>query len=294
LQEFYQAWTSAQVLSLPPPPPGLLEMGRICLILTGICQQPLLEDFIHGGLKDEDLPLGKPQLNWVLKPEHIDYASTFATEQFRAVPREWKEGQHLEIDDEEPLPLIWLQHYDSGSFGKVDEVRDSFSGDVYARKAQLTDSDQVTADARIHLEEETKSLKGLKHRHVVQVVKTYQRGKAYGVLFKPAATCNLQKLLGRNERNNIYSRMCCRDREWLRPLLLTVLGCLSHRPAFTHSPSIPHKAIKPANIPYQAPQPRNNNTTSFLQPDSSLTPNSSQRNNSKTSRTKIYSPSILP
>lgn len=291
LQDFNEAWLNAELpASHPPPPPNLPEMGKICLILTGMRQQTLLEDFLHSGCKDKDLPLGKARLAGVLRPEHIDHAGTFATEQFRAVSREWKEGQHLEIDDEEPLPLILEKHYDTGSFGKVYRVRDPFSGDLYARKDQITDSDQITADARKHLEEETKRLKGLKHRHIVQVVKTYQRGKAYGILLKPAATSDLQKLLGRNNKDKFYSVKGCRDSVWLRPLLLTAFGCLSHALAFIHSRDIRHKDVKPANILYQEALPNDDKTARFLWADFGLAYDFSKSGNSKTRSTKLYSP----
>lgn len=288
LQDLYQAWSSTEALANQPPPANLPKVGKIGLVLTHMRQQGLLQDFLDSGCEDKDLPFGKDRLSEVLKPHHIDYAPTFATEQYRAVPRKWEEGDHLEIEDEEPLPLLLEAHYDSGSYGRVYRVRDPISGALYARKDQITISDHVSAAARRHLEEETKRLKNLKHRHVVEVVKTYQRGKAYGILLQPAATSDLQKLLGRNTKDKFYSEKGCKDSVWLRPLFLTAFGCLSHGLAYIHGRDIRHKDVKPANILYE--KANNKKAARFLWADFGLAYDFSETGNSKTKSTKIYSP----
>ena len=290
LQELHKAWINTEALSQRRPPPNLPRLGKICLVLTGMQQQNLLQDFIDSGCEDKDLPFRKERLEEVLKPQHRDYAATFATEQYRAVPRQWEAGQHLEIDEEEPLPLVLEKHYDNGSYGRVYRVRDFTSGHRYARKDQITTSDYVSAAARRHLEEETKRLKDLEHRHIVQVVKTYQRGKAYGILLRPAATSDLQKLLGRNSKDKFSGENGCKDSVWLRPLFLTAFGCLSRGLAYIHDRDIRHKDVKPANILYERASSNNDNSARFLWADFGLAYDFSETGNSKTKSTKLYSP----
>ena len=291
LQDLEKAWLDTEALAPYPPPKNLTKMGKICLILTGMQKQGLVEHFIDHDCVDDDLPLEKDKLAELLKPHHVDYAPTFAWEQHRAVPRAWEEGQHLKIDDEEePLPLIWEVEYGQGAYGRVNRVRDAFSGDLYAQKQQITESDEVAAAARTHLEQETQKLKALKHRHIVQVVKTYQRGKAYGMLIRPAATSDLEKLMGRFYKDKFYHEKGCKDSKWLRPLFLSAFGCLSQGLAYIHDCKIRHKDVKPQNILYEKAMRTNGGAARFLWADFGLAYDFSKTGNSKTWSTKVYSP----
>jgi serine/threonine protein kinase len=295
LQDLHKAWLNADGLANFPPPPGLPESGKICLILTGMQQQRLLEDFLDSGCVDGDLPLKRQQLEEVLKGQNIHYAASFDWEQYRAVPRKWEEGSHLEIDEEEPLPLVFETLYRSGSYGIVNRVKDSFSGDLYARKQQIIAlEEQITASARKHLKDETDRLKGLRHRHVVQLVKSYQRGQAYGILLKPAATSDLRRLLDRYQADKFFAPEGCTDSVWLSPLFLTAFGCLSKGLAYIHGRNMRHKDVKPANILYERAMRTNGNAARFLWADFGLAYDFSDTGESKTRSTKIYSARYAP
>ncbi|KAL8799867.1 MAG: hypothetical protein Q9182_005574 [Xanthomendoza sp. 2 TL-2023] len=143
-----------------PPPPSLPAMAKICLILTGMQQQHLLEDFLEHQVLDEDLPMEKPKVQGILQNGHANYASLFYTEQHRVIPRQWDEGQHLELEEEGPLPLVIGRDLNAGSYGAVKEVGDPFSAARYAGKLQRISSEQRENEAaQRHLEEETKRLK---------------------------------------------------------------------------------------------------------------------------------------
>lgn len=295
LQDLHKAWLDAAALANIPPPPRLPETGKICLILTGMDQQRLLEDFLDDGCVDGDLPLEKQRIGKILKGQNIRYAASFYWEQHRAVPRKWEEGSHLEIEEEEPLPLVFETLYRGGSYGVVNRVKDSFSGDLYARKQQIIAlEEQITASARKHLKDETERLKGLQHRHVVQLVKSYQRGKAYGILLKPAATSDLRRLLDRYQADKFFAPEGCSDSFWLRPLFLTAFGCLSKGLDYIHGRKMRHKDVKPANILYERAMKTNGNAARFLWADFGLAYDFSDTGDSKTRSTKIYSARYAP
>lgn len=294
LEDLHTAWRDADTLKKSPPPPKLLDMAKIYLIVSGMQRQGLFEDFLESDYIDNDLPLEKRRLETALKGQNNHFASAFFSEQYRAVPRMWEEGGHLEIDDEEPLPLVHKFNYREGSYGTVNRVRDSFSGDLYARKQQIIAlEDKITVAAEKHLKDETNRLRELRHRHIVQLVKSYRRGKAYGIILRPAATCDLQRLLDRFHKDKFCSSEGCNDSVWLRPVFLTAFGCLSHGLAYIHGRKIRHKDVKPANILYEKAYKRNA-AARFLWADFGLAHDFSETGDSKTRSTKLYSARYAP
>ena len=255
LKAFYDAWHEAtiQANSANAMEPETLrrvkkltDMARICLILRGMKLERLLDHICEHSKDDRHLPLERTMLERILGPEHAPHASTFVAEQYRAICRTWNDGDHLEIPDVEPLPLEHIVKYGDGSYGTVSKTRHAFTSMYYARKEQT--------DGNNHLRREIARLKRLSHRHIVQFVKSYQRGNKYGILLKPAATTDLQKLLRRYERNGFdytYNTDRRRDRVTLKPIILTAFGCLSRGLAQVHGCNIRHKDIKPSNILYQ-------------------------------------------
>ncbi|KAK0516389.1 hypothetical protein JMJ35_000992 [Cladonia borealis] len=292
LRTLCQAWLEAGDSAPCPAPENLQEMAKICLILAGMKQPRLLEDFIDSNIVDKDLgTLKKEQVQTILKSHHALCTATFIAEQYRAVPRDWEEGNHVELEDEEPLPLIYEHTYMEGSSGLVTRVRDPISHKTYALKKQIIASEETrTAAARNHLEQEIKRLKGLNHIHVVQLVKLYERGGAYGLILKPAATCDLVGLLGRYNKNKYNTITNCRDREWIRPILLTAFGCLSKGLAYIHGCNIRHKDVKPGNILYEREIRNVNKGPRFIWADFGLAHDFSASQDSRTRSSKIYSP----
>ena len=288
LKDLHQAWTDMDDSSSYPPPKKLTKMGRICLILIGMGQQQLFEDFLDGGVCDDDLHLERDRLQQVLREDHLDYVGTFLSEQYRAKSRPWGEGDHAKMEDEEPLPLVYGRPYKKGSYGMVTQVQDPDSGTIYALKQQIVGSvESRNARARKHLEDEMKRLRGLQHKHVIRLVKSYERAGSYGLLLAPAATGDLLGLLDRFHKNKFRSTEGCLDQTWLRPKLLTAFGCLSQGLAYIHGKGIRHKDVKPGNILYQEAVAKHE--VRFLWADFGLAYDFSATGDSKTYSTNIYS-----
>lgn len=303
LQDLDKAWRNTESVAHISPPLQLPDMSKICLILTGMQRQDLLVCFLESRLSDSDLCLDEQKLRDILTEERHHEATLFYTEQFRAKPGEWVEGSHRKFRDGEPMPLVYIVDEPiRGSYGLIMTVKDCLTGDIYVRKQQRTPSDeQLRRSARKHMEQETQRLKGLRHRHVVQLVKSYERGDVYGLLLKPAANSDLGKLLERYKKDKFYFRKSCTDSVWLRPVFYTAFGCLAQGLAYIHARKLRHKDIKPNNILYEQAL-RNSNQTSasiknhdrFLWADFGLAYDFSDKEDSKTRSTKLYSPRYAP
>ena len=260
LKAFYDAWHEATIKanSANAGAPEhlrrvkkLTDMARICLILRAMKQERLLDHICEHDKDDRQLPLEQTMLERILGPDDAPHASTFVAEQYRAICRTWNDGHHLEIPEVEPLPLEHIDKYGDGAYGSVTKTKHAFTGMYYARKEQTGGSNG--------LRREILRLKRLSHRHIVQFVKSYQRGNKYGILLRPAATTDLHKLLRRycrnrpnNDKDTTHPR---RDRFILKPIILTAFGCLSRGLSYIHGRHIRHMDIKPSNILYQAAFP---------------------------------------
>ncbi|KAL9056416.1 MAG: hypothetical protein Q9206_002766 [Seirophora lacunosa] len=189
----------------------------------------------------------------------------------KILTRTWDERHHLEIEEEEPLPLKYIMEYNEGSYGKVAMVKDSFTGAFYAQKQQQTSAEaEKNAAYRKHLKEETEQPKNLRHNHVVQLVQSYQRGGVYAMILKPAATTDLERLILRYRDNKFDMVRQCKSRE-------------------CHN--ICHNDIKPANILYE--KAFDNHGARLLWADFGLAYDFSATGNSKTRTTRVYSCDML-
>ncbi|KAG8527331.1 uncharacterized protein KY384_007483 [Bacidia gigantensis] len=293
LVDFHDAWCGTDALEAYPPSEGIKEVARICLTLAGMQQEFLLGDFISSGKTDQNLPFKKEQLETILQGKNADYADTFYTEQIRVSPKDWPDGGHAEFEAAEPLPYIFLQGpIMRGAYGTVVKVKDLVSGETYVRKQQvIPPGEQQVNEAWEHLERESERLRRLKHRHVVQLVKSYRRGRAFGLIMKPAASGDLRIFLDRFQADKFYSQAGSRDSVWLRPYFLQAFGCLAYGLEYIHDCKIRHKDIKPANILFQ-------NATQiparFLWADFGLAYDFSETGDSKTISTNLYSPRYAP
>ena len=292
LKEFFDAWSETAVPTDPLLPKSsprgvghITSMAKICLILCGMKQERLVDYFCESQKTDVHLPISAETAKQILHQDH-EHAATFATEQYRVVRRDWKDGGHIEIPEEEPLPLSFEKMYGRGSFASVQRYRDAFEPVVYAVKEQDTD------DARSHLQREIKQLKKVNHRHIVQFVKSYQRGSSYGLLIRPAATTDLEKLLERYRKNHKdYQKNTEEQRNarvLLRPVMLTAFGRLSHGLSHIHGRRIRHRDIKSANILYEKEMSRDR-PARFLWADFGLAYHFDTMRSSKTRSTSQYS-----
>ncbi len=291
LKDFYDAWSETTIhidpgMSGPFPKMGqITSMAKICLILFGMKQERLVDCFCESQKRDVDLPLSTETVEQIMyqDPSH---AATFATEQYRAVKRKWEDGDHIEIPEEEPLPLCYDGNYGKGSYGTVQRYKDVFKPELYAVK------EQRSADARDHLQREIAQLKKVNHRHIVQFVKSYQRGSRYGLLIRPAATTDLEKLLERYRKNNYHYQKHTEEprkaRVLLKPVMLTAFGCLSHSLSHIHGRRMRHRDIKPANILYEKEYSKDR-PARFLWADFGLAYHFGATGNSKTRSFSQYS-----
>ena len=293
LKDFYDAWSetttynnSGKSSSVTPKVAHITKMAKICLILGGMKQERLVDCFCESQKVDSDLPLSTIALEQILHQYPLHPAS-FATEQFRVVRRKWNHGDHIKIPDEEPLPLCFDGKCGTGSYGNVQRYRDALDPTIsYAVK------EGNSADARSHLERESAQLKKVKHRHIVQFVKSYERGSQYGLLLQPAATTDLGNLLARYQRNAPdYQKATEEQRKAsvsLKPIMLTAFGCLSQGLSHIHGRKIRHKDIKPSNILYEKEHSKDH-PARFLWADFGLAYHFGTTGNSKTRSVTQYS-----
>ena len=252
LNKFYQAWHQNQAQLPCPPPEKLQQTTKVCLVLNGMRQKGMFEDFHNIEFTDSDLPLVLSQCRQLFEPDHPNCAEIFVSEQYRVISRPWNDGDHIDIRANEPLPLKYRGKYRAGTFGMVNRVCDAFSGEVFALKQQtVLDTDSSASENLEHFQREAGLLKGLRHRHIIQLAKTYRRNNTFGLLLRPPASTNLEILLEKF-RNDEHSPMHGRrDSERLRPILLQSFGCLSCGLAYIHGHQVRHRDINPANILFE-------------------------------------------
>jgi hypothetical protein len=242
------------------------RMGTIVMILWVIRKPNHLDRFIHYGVDDGSLPFSPSMLRNIFPERNADEAEHFEAEQYRAMPRAWPAGTHIDISIDEPLPFQVLQTYPPGHYTSVDRIYDVFRDRSFARKIR-----KDVYNAPEHMETEITRLKELweggQDHHIIRYVKTYQRGDEFGALFTPAATTNLMSLLSR------YCQQAA-DRQQLKPVLLRAFGCLSYSLAYIHNDKeTRHRDIKPHNILYHKTPQREEE---FLWADFGLAKNFSQ------------------
>lgn len=244
LEYLYQAWlerdpASATFLQKLP------SMARLCLVLASIQREALLEVLHDQNLVDGDLPFNRDLADKLFEVHGQDIAVAFCSEQYRAVPRVWERGQHIVLETMEPLPLICDQTNDL-------KVRDSFSGSYYSHIQVIVNEEINRNDkAEEHFIQELNRFKDFETRHVVQLVKSYQRGNIYGQLLQPPTSSTLERLLDRYRKNRFYAGEGCKDRVWLRPLLLQAFGCLSRDLQYCHNRMMVYEHINPALILFE-------------------------------------------
>ena len=293
LEDLSRAWQDSEIFARCQLPPRLQKMSKIFLILKGMQEPIFLTLFLESGLTDDDLRLDKARLSEVfIKEEHRNYVELFYREQSRAVPREWAEGSHSEFDEGEPMPLEFIVEAPlGGAFGQVMKVRDLSTDTLCVRKQQHITTNKCDMQSNMnHINQEIQRLKGLEHHHVVQFVKSYRRGQAYGLIIRPAAQADLSKLFEKYDVNKYNHKKKRHHRDWLRPIFLMAFGCLAQGLAYIHGQNLRHKDVKPDNILFEYA----GDSGRFLWADFGLAYDFSDKEDSKTRSTKLYSPRYAP
>ena len=113
--------------------------------------------------------------------------------------------------------------------------------------------------AKAYLQRETEMLRRVEHRHLAQLVKSYQGNNRFGITLQPAATTDLERILNRYQESDRKARHRGHVSDVLRyHFILTAFGCLSQGLAHLHRFDLIHGDIRPASILYQ-----NNSSTMF-------------------------------
>ncbi|KAH7417540.1 kinase-like domain-containing protein [Cadophora sp. MPI-SDFR-AT-0126] len=151
---------------------------------------------------------------------------------------------HTEYQSHKAVPFITVKQLGHGSFGVVDSVQMSChpTGSLFARKiVRLRNMDRKRLLPII--QQEIEVLRRLKHKHIVQIVSTYETTsipRQFGILVLPAGDEDLSHFLDRIEESNFPDREIGYLRKWQY--------CLTSAVAYIHEESIRHKDIKPSNI----------------------------------------------
>lgn len=147
--------------------------------------------------------------------------------------------------DGEPLPLISRKYRESGCLLTI--FHDPLDGPhPYALMKMCSPLKSE------YFSTELANLKKIRHRHTVQFVKSYRRGKDIGMLFQPAETTDLQRILNQGSMNVFtHTDNSAGDSRRTYPIILTAFGCLSQGLACIHRSNVTHGNIEPACILYE-------------------------------------------
>ncbi|KAK3985879.1 ankyrin repeat-containing domain protein [Cladorrhinum sp. PSN332] len=149
------------------------------------------------------------------------------------------DSEHQTFDSEDALPFVVEGKLGSGKYGEVDQVWSVTSHRVYARKRIPRGNQYFQLRQNMQdFEKELKTLRRLKHQHIVELVGSYTDPLYVVLLFSPVADCNLKDWL-RFQSPMPASRA---------HLLCTFFGCLAAGLEYIHSTKVRHKDIKPENI----------------------------------------------
>lgn len=136
------------------------------------------------------------------------------------------------------MQYIPLRRLGRGSFGEVDEVEESTTGQVYARK--YISFQGAPSSSRADVQNEVSIMEKLWHQHIASI-SFYQMGEnSCNIFMKPAADCDLSQYLENCTQKHYDSNL-------LQPIFLW-FGCLLDALAFAHKQTILHRDIKPSNI----------------------------------------------
>ncbi|KAK5942961.1 hypothetical protein PMZ80_003966 [Knufia obscura] len=135
-----------------------------------------------------------------------------------------------------------LRPLGKGAYGAVDEVRETTTGSVYARKSipiNIVGSDPDTIRSRV--ENEVEIMSKLRHNHIASI-NLYFKGEQYwSMIMLPVADCDLRTFLDEKCVKAGFPRKEMR-------LLDPWFGCLVSALSYAHTEMVKHEDIKPSNI----------------------------------------------
>ncbi|KAH7314103.1 kinase-like domain-containing protein, partial [Rhexocercosporidium sp. MPI-PUGE-AT-0058] len=165
-------------------------------------------------------------------------------------PKEIMESQrisdfsHLEYASHKVVPFTTVKQLGHGSLGSVDAVRRSgdLNGIILARKI-IRLPNMARKRLLPLIQQEVSVLRELQHKHIIQVISTYETTSAprqFGILLLPA---------GDEDLSHYLERVCEDDfPEDDLQCLEKWQSCLASAVAYIHSRNVRHKDIKPSNV----------------------------------------------
>jgi serine/threonine protein kinase len=154
-----------------------------------------------------------------------------------------EEGNDYFLGPNDELPFKLLRNLGHGKSGFVSEVKDTWTGAVYACKTFPLDLPCDTHKRRRAFQNEMNILRRLaKHQHIVSVFATFSKECELSLLLLPVA----------DQRDlSVFLRASLRDQtidQRKISILRQAFGCLANGLAFIHRYRVRHKDIKPSNI----------------------------------------------
>lgn len=162
---------------------------------------------------------------------------------------QFEEGDDHVIEDESRLPFRLLRNLGHGHSGNVEEVQNTITGAVFARKTIAVRGKQAKLATERVFQNEVKIIRGLnKHHHIIRVFATYMAKREVGLILQPVASDgDLGRFLETIE--DVRSANVSDPRlERLLQVVDRAFGCLASGLTFMHQQRIRHKDIKPQNI----------------------------------------------
>ncbi|KAF2175494.1 kinase-like protein [Zopfia rhizophila CBS 207.26] len=134
--------------------------------------------------------------------------------------------------DQDPYQSLRLLGHGGG--GSVDEVmkKEDSIGECYARKQMIE-----------QLQEEARTIRRLRHQHIIKFISTYTWTTVFGIIMAPVADTDLQQFL-----SQVDSMGNGNGRDQAREHLLSWTGCLLQGLDYLHEMRVKHRDIKPSNI----------------------------------------------
>ncbi|PVH86038.1 kinase-like protein [Cadophora sp. DSE1049] len=150
---------------------------------------------------------------------------------------------HFEYASHKVVPFTTVKQLGHGSLGSVDAVRHSGDADGVILARKVIRLPNIARKRLLPLiQQEVSVLRELRHKHIIQVISTYETISAprqFGILLSPAGDEDLSHYLERVCEDDFPEDDLQRLEKWQY--------CLASAVAYIHSRNVRHKDIKPSN-----------------------------------------------
>lgn len=163
-----------------------------------------------------------------------------------------EEGKDYLLEPEDELPYRLIRSLGHGHSGNVEEVEDTVTGAVFARKTIRIYGPRDKDGRRRVFDNEINIIRNLaSHHHIIRIFATYIGKREVGLILQPVADeGDLDAFLDRF-REDMEESETSGVRQVDQAKVATLkraFGCLAGGLAFMHKQRIRHKDIKPRNI----------------------------------------------